>query len=95
MYSLSGLATLFLGFSTLCAYGALAEAIRCVPLPIVSVLLALNPLLTLFLVVVFESIGITWLDSGLLGILGYAGALSAMLGVLLVIAKSEPKRMRV
>jgi len=38
---------IFLGMNTLLAYGALAEAVECVSLSLISILITLNPLITL------------------------------------------------
>ena len=78
---------LLLGACTAVAYGCIAEAMKRSPVSQVSMLVSLNPLITLFLVIVFEQLDITWLDRSLPSAWGYLGAFLSVLGVLLVVAK--------
>ena len=86
-FSWSFICVLLLGACTALAYGCLAEAMKRSPIAQVSMLVTLNPLITLFLVVVFEQLGITWLDRSLPSVWGYLGAFLSVAGVLLVVAK--------
>ncbi len=83
-----GCLLVFLGLNTLFAYGALAEAVRCIPLAYISVITALNPLLTVSLMQVVPK----WLPERVpvefMGLQGYIGALIAIMGVIFVVQKS-------
>lgn len=74
-----------LGLNTLIAYGTLGEAVKCLPLSHISVLVTLNPLITLVLMYILPLINASWIDPEPLGMMGYAGALSAITGVVIVV----------
>jgi len=76
-----------LGLNTLLAYGALAEAIRCIPLTYISVITALNPLLTVSLMQGLKQMNIDWVTPENMGSAGWLGAVAAVTGVVLVVGK--------
>ena len=79
----------FLGFNTLFAYGALAEAVKIIPISLISILITLNPLITLLAMLVFPDYSLGRLPQDPTGFLGYIGAVIAVLGVALVVARRE------
>jgi len=79
----------FLGFNTLFAYGALAEAVKIIPISLISILITLNPLITLLAMLVFPDYSLGRLPQDPTGSLGYIGAVIAVLGVALVVARRE------
>lgn len=74
-----------LGLNTLIAYGTLGEAVKSLPLSHISVLVTLNPLITLVLMYILPMINANWIDPEPLGAIGYIGALSAIAGVVAVV----------
>jgi drug/metabolite transporter (DMT)-like permease len=81
-----------LGLNTLLAYGALAEAVECIPLSLISILITLNPLITLSGMWVLTSLfGVEALSAENISWHGYLGGLIAVSGVILVVASSRNK----
>ncbi len=76
-----------LGLNTLLAYGALAESVKHVPLTIISPLITLNPLITLTGMLVLPALSSGRLMPEIIGTWGYLGAVTAVGGVVLVIAR--------
>jgi len=81
----------FLGLNTLIAYGTLAEAVKYIPLSIISVVTALNPLITLSGMLLLEKIQPAWLDPENISLMGYLGALTAIGGVVMVVSRRKPE----
>ena len=87
--SMSGWALLvFLGINTLVAYGSLAEAIKCIPVSLISVIVTLNPFITLTAMHLLAQTGHEWVAPEIIGLWGYVGAGTAIAGVILVIRKT-------
>ena len=80
-----------LGLNTLLAYGALAEAVECIPLSLISILITLNPLITLGGMLVLTTFGISLLPEENIRWHGYLGGLIAVSGVVLVVVFSRNK----
>ena len=80
-----------LGLNTLLAYGALAEAVECIPLSLISILITLNPIITLGGMLVLTTFGISLLPEENIRWHGYLGGLIAVSGVVLVVAFSRNK----
>lgn len=78
---------LFLGLNTLLAYGALAEAVKHIPLTLISPLITLNPLITMAGMIVFPQIVSSSLPPEPIGLVGYLGAVTAVAGVVIVVAR--------
>ena len=83
------LALSFCGVNTLLAYGALAEAVKYLPLSLISVIISLNPLITLLGMKILPTMGFANLQPDLVGMLGYWGGAIAVSGVTLVVYKSN------
>ena len=76
-----------LGINTLMAYGALAEAVKCIPLTIISPVITMNPMITLAAMLVLPRFSAGLLTPETIGAEGYFGAVAAVIGVVLVIVK--------
>ncbi len=74
-----------LGINTLLAYGCLTEAIQYIPLSLISVIVALNPFLTLALMQVAPVLFPDWIQPEAISLMGFVGAAVAIGGVILVI----------
>ncbi len=83
---------LFLGANTLLAYGALGEALKHLPAAEVSLVIVLNPLITLATMRVLTTLEVTWIAPDRTGTLGYAAALVVVVGVLGVLRRPARSR---
>ncbi len=79
------LSLIFCGVNTLLAYAALAEAVKYIPLAIISLIISLNPLITLWGMKVLPEMGFAGLQADPVGSLGYFGGMIAVTGVVLVV----------
>ena len=79
------LSLIFCGFNTLLAYGTLAEAVKYIPLALISVIISLNPLITLWGMKILPEIGFAGLQADPVESLGYFGGAIAVTGVALVV----------
>ena len=77
------------GINTLLAYGALAEAVKYIPLSLISDIISLNPLLTLLGMKILPATGFANLQPDLVGVLGYLGGAIAVVGVTLVVFRTN------
>ena len=82
-----GVLLVVLGINTLLAYGALAEAVKYIPLTVISPVITLNPLITLSAMLVLPQFTDGILVPETIGSGGYIGAVIAVTGVVLVLAK--------
>jgi len=82
-------ALIFCGVNTLIAYGALAEAVKYIPLALISVIISLNPLITLIGMEILPAIGFANLQPDPIGMVGYLGGAIAVTGVVLVVYKAN------
>ena len=85
------LSLIFCGFNTLLAYGTLAEAVKYIPLALISVIISLNPLITLWGMKILPQIGFAGLQADPVGSLGYFGGVVAVTGVVLVVYRPGNK----
>ena len=85
----SWLALSFCGVNTLLAYGALAEAVKYLPLSLISVIISLNPLITLLGMKILPPMGFANLQPDPVGLWGYWGGAIAVTGVALVVYRSN------
>ena len=83
------LALIFCGINTLLAYGTLAEAVKYIPLALISVIIALNPLITLWGMKVLPEIGFAGLQPDPIGFLGYLGGSVVVTGVIMVVYRNR------
>ncbi len=77
----------FLGANTLFAYGALGEALKRLPAYQVSVIITLNPLITLAALAGLRWLEVEWVPEDVVGLAGYAGALLVVAGILFVLKR--------
>ncbi len=81
-----------LGINTLLAYGCLTEAIKYIPLSLISVIVALNPFITMFLMQIVPAMFPEWIRPESISVMGYLGAMVAIGGVIVVIRfHQQPK----
>jgi len=85
------LALVFCAINTLLAYGALAEAVKYLPLALISVIISLNPLITLIGMKFLPAMGFAGLQPDPVGLIGYWGGGIAVAGVILVVYKTAPR----
>lgn len=83
----SWLLMIFLGVNTLLAYGCLAEAVNYIPLWLISVVITLNPFVTLTAMNLLSVVTPGWVAPEIIGLWGYIGASIAISGVVMVIRK--------
>ena len=83
----SWLLMIFLGVNTLLAYGCLAEAVNYIPLWLISVVITLNPFITLTAMNLLSAVAPGWVAPEIIGLWGYIGACIAVFGVVMVIRK--------
>jgi drug/metabolite transporter (DMT)-like permease len=77
---------IFLGLNTLVAYVSLAEALRLIPVYQASIIVTVNPVLTLILLEILERTSLNWVSPENIGLSGYVSALIFLSGVIFVIA---------
>ena len=83
----SWLLMIFLGVNTLLAYGCLTEAVNHIPLWLISVVITLNPFITLVVMKFLPLVAPQWVEPEIIGLWGYVGACTAICGVVMVIRK--------
>jgi RarD protein len=77
----------FLGVNTLLAYGCLAEAVNHIPLWLISVVITLNPFITLTVMHILPMVAPDWVAPEIIGLWGYIGACTAICGVVMVLRR--------
>jgi drug/metabolite transporter (DMT)-like permease len=77
----------FLAVNTLLAYGALGEALKHLPAAEVSLIIVLNPIITLVTMAVLTALEVSWIDPDTVSPLGYLSALVVLVGVLGVLRR--------
>lgn len=80
----------FLAVNTVVAYGALSEALTRIPASQVSVIIAVNPLLTLLIITYLTHSGAGWIQAEPVGWRGVVGAVFVVVGVILTVT-SPPR----
>ena len=86
------LSMIFCGINTLLAYGALAEAVKYIPLALISLIISLNPLITLLGMNILPEMGFAGLQADPIGSMGYMGGIIAVGGVVLVVYRQKRPR---
>ncbi|MBN1650667.1 MAG: DMT family transporter [Bacteroidales bacterium] len=76
---------IFLGLNTIIAYGFLALAFKYTQVNKVSVIISLNPIITFGAITFLFFIDAQWIETTLMGIKTFAGALLVIFGAILVI----------
>ncbi len=80
---------LFLGVNTIVAYGCLAEAFKYTEANKISVIITLNPIITLVAMWVLGNMDIDWIDPEVITIYGIIGAALVIFGVIMVIVPKK------
>jgi len=80
---------IFLGLNTLGAYGALAYAFKYLEANKISVIITLNPLITMVIMAWLSSIKVSWINPEVFSTLTIIGALTVLSGVVLTVAKKN------
>ncbi len=78
---------IFLGVNTLLAYGCLAESVKYIPLWLLSMVITLNPFITLAVMHILPLVAPGLVAPEIIGLWGYIGACIAVFGVVMVIRK--------
>ncbi len=78
---------IFLGLNTVLAYGCLGEAFKRAPASKVSLIIILNPLLTIFLFYLMNKLGMNFVSHESVGLFGLLGALLVISGVGMALVK--------
>jgi drug/metabolite transporter (DMT)-like permease len=77
------------GLNTVVAYGALAIAFKKIPASEVSIIVTMNPLITLLLMFILDQLAVTWVENEPLHLLGAAAAFVVVAGVILAVRKPK------
>jgi drug/metabolite transporter (DMT)-like permease len=77
----------FLAANTLLAYGALGEALKYLPAAEVSLIIVLNPIITLVTMALLTTLEVSWIEPDTVSPVGYAAALVLLVGVLGVLRR--------
>lgn len=85
----STLVLLFLGVNTLLAYGFIGEALKYAPANKVSVIITLNPIITITTMAILDKFNYVWLGKEATSLFGYIGAILVILGAILAIYKGK------
>lgn len=85
--ALNLLLVFFLGVNTVVAYGALSEALIRIPASHVSMIIAINPLLTIFIMTILTRMEVEWIKGEPIHWRGYIGALLVVTGVILTVTR--------
>ncbi|HMN69240.1 MAG TPA: DMT family transporter [Bdellovibrionales bacterium] len=81
---------LFLALNTVVAYGALSEALNRIPASHVSVIIAVNPLLTIAIMWYLTTMQVQWIAGEPIHWRGGLGALLVVVGVILTVRPPRP-----
>lgn len=82
---------LFLALNTLLAYGALGEALARLPAYQVSLIITLNPLITLATMAGLRAARVSWVPADQVSWIGYGAALLVVLGIAQVLRRAAPR----
>lgn len=85
----SALLVAFLAINTIIAYGALSEALMRIPASHVSMIIAVNPLATIFIMTTLTQMEVEWARGEDIHWRGYLGALLVVTGVILTVSRAR------
>lgn len=80
---------IFLGLNTLIAYGCLGEALKLAPANKISIIITLNPLITIFMMNVLAMFQVSWIKHESISAQGYFGAILVVVGAILIVRKKK------
>lgn len=82
---------IFLGLNTLVAYGCLAEAFKYLDAAKVSIIITLNPIITITTLTIMAFLEVTIIETTVISVLGFVGAVLVVFGAILAVAKRRKK----
>lgn len=85
---------IFLGLNTLIAYGALAESFKYLEASKVSIIITLNPIITISTLTIMALFEVTIIQTSIISVLGFVGAVLVVLGAILAVAKRKKKAIK-
>lgn len=83
---------LFLGLNTIVAYGCLAESFKYIEANKISVIITLNPIITLIAMSVLAWMQVSWIDAEVITVIGLIGALLVLAGAVMVVIPKRKNR---
>jgi len=86
---------LLLGLNTILAYGAIGEAIKRISATKVSIIVTLNPIITLLITAVGNHFDIPWIPKQNIDWDGYLGALFVIFGAIIVVSQKQKARLKI
>ncbi|MDC1069084.1 DMT family transporter [Candidatus Kapabacteria bacterium] len=87
----SSVVLLLLGGNTILAYGFLGEALKLAPANKISIIITLNPLITIISMAILDEYNFNWLGKETTSLFGYFGALLVLVGAVLVVYKRSKR----
>ncbi len=85
------LLVIFLGLNTLIAYGTLAESFKYLEASKVSIIITLNPIITISTLTIMALLEVTIIQTTVISVLGFIGAVLVVFGAILAVAKRKKK----
>jgi drug/metabolite transporter (DMT)-like permease len=82
---------LFVGFNTLASYTALAYALKYIEASTISVIITLNPLITMVIIALLSAAGSTWIEPDTYSVIMLLGTFTVLAGVVLVVWKKRQR----
>ncbi len=92
MSSVNWIILIYLGLNTVIAYGSLALAIKYTEAARVSVIITLNPIITLISMAILNRMEVSWIEHEAFTLMGWLGALSVIVGAIIVISAGLKKK---
>lgn len=80
-----------LGANTILAYGFLGEALKLAPANKISIIITLNPVITIISMAILDQYNLEWLGKETTSALGYSGAVLVIIGAAAVVYKRKRK----
>lgn len=90
----SWLILLFLGLNTLISYISLAYALKYLEANKISVIITLNPILTIILVYILSKSNVSWIDPEGFSLLTLLGSFTVLTGVILAVINGNSKKIK-
>ncbi len=83
------LVVIFLGLNTIVSYTAISEAWRILPTTQVSMIVTLNPILTIIIMTILYYLEVTWIHAEKITSVGFLGALMVVTGAMIVLYRPQ------
>ncbi len=88
------LLVIFLGLNTLIAYGSLGEAFKYLQASKVSIIITLNPIITITTLTIMAYLEVTIIETTVISILGFVGAVLVVTGAILAVVKKRVPKVK-